>query len=432
MNVSRPARIRATIRVPADKSISHRALILNALASGPARVEGLLDSEDVRSTARCLQDLGVRIDWLPGHDLATVEGRGFHGLLESEDVLDCGNSGTTMRILAGVLAGNPLLSILTGDASLRGRPMARIIRPLREMGATIFARTGDTMAPLAIKGGGLHGIAYESPVASAQVKSSILLAGLFASGATEVVEPGTTRDHTERMLGAMGVAIQTSANGVRLEPPAELRPLSMRVPGDISSAAPWLVLGACHPDAEIRIENVNINPTRSGLLDVLTRMGADLEVSEERMVASEPAADLTIRSSRLRGTPVGGNDVPRAIDELPLVALLGAFAEGTTVVRDAAELRVKESDRIESLVEILRPMGAQVEARTDGFSIEGPALLSGRRVDAHGDHRMGMLAAVAGALASGETRIDNDAVAVSYPRFWQDFENASGSAAAVV
>lgn len=431
MIVSRPERIRATVRVPADKSISHRALILNALSSGTARVESLLESEDVRSTERCLRALGARIDWPQDSGSATVEGVGLHGLYESEDVLDCGNSGTTMRVLAGVLAGSPILSILSGDQSLRGRPMARVIRPLREMGATILARTGDTLAPLVIKGGGLKSAHYQTPVASAQVKSAILLAALFADGPSTVVEPATTRDHTERMLEAMGAEVRRAGRAVTIHPPAKLEPLSLRVPGDISSAAPWLVLGACHPNAEIRIENVNVNPTRTGLLDVLAAMGADLEIVEERTVGGEPAADLVIRSSRLRGIVVEGETIPRAIDELPLLALLGSFAEGETLVRDAAELRVKESDRIETMAGILRPMGVVVDDRADGFTVRGPVELTGRRVDARGDHRMGMLAAVAAALADGETRIEDDAVGVSYPAFWQDLRAAAGGTATV-
>ena len=425
MIVNRPARIRATIRVPSDKSISHRALILNSIASGKATVESLLESDDVRSTAACLVAMGARIDWPEDSGTAVIDGLGLHGLFEPGDVLNCGNSGTTMRILTGLLAGNQFLSVLSGDDSLRQRPMARVIRPMREMGATIFARTGDTLAPIVIKGGGIRGMTYESPVASAQVKSAVLMAGLFAEGETVVVEPAATRDHTELMLKAMGADIDRTGNSVTLTPPGRLAALGMRVPGDISSAAPWLVLGACHPDAEIRIENVNINPTRTGILDVLHAMHANVELGEQRMVGGEPAADIVVRSSSLQATRVGGDLIPRAIDELPLLALLGACAEGETVVADAAELRVKESDRIETMATALRPMGLQVVERPDGFSVQGRVPLAGHRIDARGDHRMGMLAAVAGALASGETQIENDAVTVSYPGFWQDLAMAS-------
>lgn len=421
MKVTRADRIRATLEVPPDKSISHRSLIFNAIAGGTATIERILDSEDVRSTARCLESLGVPIDWPEGSPVARVSGQGLHGLFESEEILDCGNSGTTMRLLMGLLAGHPLLSILTGDASLRSRPMARVIGPLRQMGAHVHARTGDTLAPVVIKGGELTGIEYHSPVASAQVKSALLLAGLYADGRTAVTEPAASRDHTERMLTAMGASLTVSGTSVSIEPPTlPLQALSLRVPGDISSAAPWLVLGACHPDAELVLEGVNVNETRTGLLDILSAMGATIELLEERTSGGEPVADILVRSSELQAAKVGGTLVPRAIDELPLVALLGCFAKGETVVRDASELRTKESDRVEAVVEVLGRMGARVTAHPDGFTVHGPAELHGARVDAHGDHRIGMLAAIAGSLASGETRVENDAVGVSYPGFWRD------------
>ena len=430
MIVNRVPRLRATIQVPPDKSISHRAFLFNAIADGRATIERPLESEDVRSTAACLAALGVEIDWPPDSDTATVTGHGLHSLFESDDVLDCGNSGTTMRLLTGLLAAHPLLSVLTGDASLRSRPMARIIAPLRRMGAHIHARTGDTLAPIVIKGGALSAISFDSPVASAQVKSAVLLAGLYADGQTTVREPEHTRDHTERMLTAMGAPLTSEGSLVTVGTPSRLSPLSLRVPGDISSAAPWLVLGACHPDAEIVVQGVNTNPTRTGLLDIMRAMGADIEVMEERTTGGEPTADIVVRSSQLHGTTVGGALVPRAIDELPLVAVLGCFAEGETVVRDAAELRAKESDRVEAVVQLLARMGVRLTDRPDGFTVAGPAALHGARVNAGGDHRIGMLAGVAGALADGETRVDNDAVAVSYPTFWDDFARASEGATA--
>jgi 3-phosphoshikimate 1-carboxyvinyltransferase len=430
--VERPARIRASITVPPDKSISHRALIFNAIADGRAAIEGLLDSADVRTTAACLAALGVEIDWPAGKATASVHGRGLHSLYEAEDTLDCGNSGTTMRLLSGLLAAHPILSVLTGDASLRSRPMARVISPLRKMGASIMARKGDTLAPLVIKGGSLRGIAYQSPVASAQVKSALLLAGLYAEGETTVTEPARSRDHSERMLAAMGAEVALEGSTVRLQPASRLAPLSLRVPGDISSAAPWLVLGACHPDAEVTVRGVNTNPTRTGLLDILRAMGADIELLEEREVAGEPVADIAVRSSKLGPASVGGDTVPRAIDELPLVAVLGCFAEGETVVRDAAELRAKESDRVDAVVRVLGRMGARIRPLPDGFAVSGPATLHGARVDAGGDHRIGMLAAVAGALAAGETRVEDAAVDVSYPAFWDDLARAAGGAPAAV
>lgn len=432
MIVNRPDRVRATIEVPSDKSISHRALIFNAIADGRATIEGILDAEDVRSTAACLAALGVSIDWTAGTDTAVVQGAGLHGLFEAENVLDCRNSGTSMRLLTGLLAAHPILSILTGDDQLRRRPMARIISPLRRMGAHIHARTGDTLAPLAIKGGDLKACAHDNTVASAQVKSAILLAGLYADGETTVTEPFRSRDHTERMLSAMGAALKSQGETkLSITPAQHLAPLSLRVPGDISSAAPWLVLGACHPDAEILVRNVNTNPTRTGMLDILRAMGADIEVNEERTTGGEPVADIVVRTSRLHGITIGGSLVPRAIDELPLVAILGCFAEGETLVQDAEELIVKETDRVAATIQALGRLGAKVQPRADGFSVSGPiAGFQGGRVDAGGDHRIGMLAGIAGCLAEGTTRVDNDAVAVSYPGFWDDLARAAEGTAA--
>lgn len=430
MIVNRPPKVRARVQVPGDKSISHRALLFNAIANGTARIARPLDSADVRATARCLSALGIEIEWDTDAGVLTVAGRGLHGLFESEDVLDCGNSGTTMRLMTGLLSAHPILSILTGDASLRTRPMARVVGPLRQMGAHIHGRMGDTLAPLVIKGGDLQGIEYDSPVASAQVKSALLLAGLYAEGKTTVREPAKSRDHSERMLAAMGADIAGDGAAVSVAPVPTLEPLSLRVPGDISSAAPWLVLGACHPDAEIVIEAVNTNPTRTGLLDILREMGATVEVAEERHQGGEPVADLVVRTSELRGTTVSGELVPRAIDELPLVAVLACFAEGETVVKDAAELVVKESNRVESVVRVLSAMGAKVTPRDDGFVVPGKQPLTGAVVDAHGDHRIGMLAGIAGMLADGETRVVNGAVEVSYPAFWDDLRCAAEGAKA--
>jgi 3-phosphoshikimate 1-carboxyvinyltransferase len=417
--------LRASIDVPPDKSISHRALLFNAVAEGQATIEGILDSEDVRSTARCLAALGVPVDWPEGSSVARVAGQGLHGLFESDDVLDCGNSGTSMRLLMGLLAGHPLLSVLTGDASLRSRPMARVIQPLREMGATLYGRKGDTLAPIVVKGGRLRGIRYATPVASAQVKSAILLAGLYADDETTVTEPARSRDHTERLLEAMGVTIHRGDRSVTVRPPERLCALSLRVPGDISSAAPWMVLAACHPDAEVVLRGVNVNPTRTGIVDILRAMGASIELLEERTTGGEPVADIVVRSSKLRGTTVSGELVPRAIDELPLVALAAAAADGVTVVRDAAELRVKESDRVRAVVDTLGRMGADIHERDDGFEVRGPTVLHGARLNAHGDHRIGMLGAIAGCLAEGETTVVDDAVGVSYREFWEHLRQAA-------
>jgi len=310
-------------------------------------IENFLRGADCLATLTCLRRLGVEWRWRDD-GMLYIKGSGRDGLREPESVLDCRNSGTSIRLLAGLLSGQPYFSVLTGDKSLRSRPMSRVMEPLRQMGARISGREGDTKAPLAVHGGQLRGIHYEMPVASAQVKSALILAGLFADGETAVTEPAPTRDHTERMLSAMGADVQFG-EGPRVTVKRlvrELSAISMRVPGDISSAAPWLVLGAAHPDAEIRITGVGVNPTRTGMLDILQMMGADVQLEEERRVGAEPVADIVVRSSQLRGVIVEGELVPRAIDELPLVALAACFADGETVIREAAELRVKESDRV--------------------------------------------------------------------------------------
>lgn len=420
-------RLRGTIVPPGDKSISHRAAILNAIAQGEAVIENFQRGADCLATLRCLRLLGVPWDWR-GDATLVVEGVGRAGLQEPPTVLDCRNSGTTIRLLAGLLAGQRFFSVLTGDGSLRSRPMARVVEPLRQMGARISGREGDRKAPLAVQGTSLTGIRYRMPVASAQVKSALLLAGLYADGETVVEEPAPSRDHTERLLAAMGAPL--AGDGQRVvavrRPEGELSSLSMRVPGDISAAAPWLVLAAVHPDAEVRIEGVGINPSRAGIIDVLRAMGADLGVVNKRTWGAEPVADIVVRSSRLRGTVIGGELVPRTIDELPLLALAGCLAEGETVIRDAQELRVKESDRVRTTAEGLRRLGAEVEERPDGLRVWGPQRLRGGSASSHGDHRLAMMLTVAGCLASGETAIRNsDVVAVSYPMFWHDLDSIS-------
>lgn len=428
--VRRPQRLRGTVQVPGDKSISHRAALLGALASGPSLVRRFLAADDCLATLDCLRALGI--EWrlkeeAPGVASLEVVGAGLRGLREPADVLDCRNSGTTLRLLAGILAGQPFTSVLTGDASLRSRPVDRIVEPLRLMGAQLLARDSDRRPPLALRGGSLRGIRYRLPVASAQVKSAVLLAGLFAEGETVVEEPVPTRDHTERLLLDLGADLRREGPGVRLTPPAFLPSLDLEVPGDISSAAFWLVAAVAHPDAEILLPKVGVNPTRSGLLDALSMMGATLEVTEERMVGGEPVADILVRSSRLRGVQVSGEMIPRLIDELPTLAVAAACAEGRTLVRDAAELRVKESDRIAALTRQLGRLGVAIEERPDGFVIEGSRGLLGARVSGGGDHRLAMALAVAGLLAEGETTVENgEATAVSYPAFWQDLQELSG------
>lgn len=424
----RPARLRGTIQVPGDKSVSHRAALLGALASGRTSARGFLLSDDTRATLDCLRALGVEARVtaeVSGAARLEIDGVGLHGLREPLDVLNAQNSGTTLRLLAGVLAGQPFTSFLTGDASLRERPVDRVILPLRQMGAQLIARADDRLPPLVVRGGPLHGIRYRLPVASAQVKSAILLAGLYAEGETTVEEPVATRDHTERLLRAMGVALEREGPGIRLTPPQALQPLDLEVPGDFSAAAFWIVAGLCHPDAEITLPRVGMNPTRTGLLQVLSMMGAQIDVGEQRMAGEEPVADLTVRSARLRSVEVSGDQMP-GLDEAPAFAVAAACAEGRTLLRDAGELRVKESDRIVAIVRQLRALGVAIEERPDGFVVEGGRTLRGATVTGGGDHRLTMALAVAGLLADGETTVeDAAAVSVSYPTFWQDVERVA-------
>jgi 3-phosphoshikimate 1-carboxyvinyltransferase len=420
-------RVRGVIAPPGDKSISHRCAIFGALAEGESVVEGFLPGEDCFSTIRCLEAMGVSFDRQPSEDgafLLRVHGGGRLGLKESPDVMDTGNSGTTMRLLSGLLAGLPHFSVLTGDGSLRSRPMGRVLTPLRQMGATVLGRAGDQLAPFAIRGGDLAGIDYSLPVASAQLKSALILAALFASGQTTLIEPGPARDHTELMLRSMGADIESDAGRIVIKPlRTELSPLQARVPADMSSACFWMVLAACHPDAEIRLLGVGMNPTRRGALDVLRDMGADVDVLEERIQGGEPVADLFVRSSRLHGTTIEGETIPRAIDEIPALALAATCADGDTIIRDASELRVKESDRIATTSGQLRRMGASIDETPDGMIIHGGEGLHGATVESSGDHRLAMTLAVAGLLAHGETHVgDAESVEISYPGFWSDLD----------
>jgi 3-phosphoshikimate 1-carboxyvinyltransferase len=413
------------IRVPGDKSISHRSLLFNALAHGKARVRGLLDSADVRSTAACLRAMGVTIE--PDGDAVVVTGRAGR-LAEPADVLDCGNAGTTMRLLVGALAGQPGHFVLTGDASLRSRPMGRVVHPLRALGARIDGAQGGERAPLAIRGVEfLRGGWVDVPVASAQVKSALLLAGLAAEAPVEIAVGGC-RDHTERMFRGMGVPVEDTATGVRMAGGGRLEAVDVHVPGDISSAAFWLVAASIVPGSDLVLENVGVNPSRTGVLDVLLRMGADITELERRDVAGEPVADLRVRATGLRGTRIGGDEVPRLIDEIPVLAVAAALAEGETVVTDAAELRVKESDRIETTLALLRALGAEGEGTPDGLCLPGGAALTGGVMHAAHDHRIAMAGAVAALAARGESRMDGaDAAGVSYPGFFAALEAAASS-----
>ena len=424
------SRLRGTITVPGDKSISHRAAILNALSNGEATGNNFLTGEDCLSTLRVLEALGVRTDVDTSDDTSIVHviGAGLHGLREPADVLDCGNSGTTMRLMCGVLAGQPFHSILTGDASLRTRPMARVTAPLRDMGTRIDGRADGSLAPLSVRGGGLHGIRYRLPVASAQTKSAILLAGLFAEGETVVEEPLASRDHTERMLAAMGARIEREGPAVRLTPGVALQPLSLRVPNDISAAAFWMVAAAVHPDAELRLPGVGVNPTRSGIIEALREMGADIAVEEERVVGGEPVGDIVVRSSELRGITVEGDTIPRLIDEVPALAVAAACATGRTEIRDARELRLKESDRIAAVASQLSRLGVRVEELDDGIIIEGGGGINGGDVASFGDHRLAMALAIAGLVSAKSVRLsDSAAVGISYPMFWEHLQQVTHS-----
>ncbi len=416
----RPAqRLRGSIRVPGDKSISHRTLLLGALAEGTSQARGWLLAGVTQAMLRCVRELGVVVDLQPtraGLADLMVHGAGLHGWQAPSRPLDCGGSAATMRLLAGALAGQHFTSILDGSPRLRQRPMGRVVDPLRRMGARIETHGGN--APLTITGGDLQGIDYTLPVASAQVKSAILLAGLFAQGPTIVREPGPARDHTERMLCAMGAHLSIEGSAITLTPGEGLIPIDMNTPGDVSSAAFFLVAGCLVPGSEALIEGAGLNPRRTGLLEVLWAMGADIGVENERMMGGEPVGDLLVRWSELRTTEVGGPLVVRMIDEFPALAVAATQAQGETVVRDAQELRMKESDRITAIVGELRKLGAQIEECTDGFVVQGPIPLRGAVVDSHADHRLAMALAVAGLIAEGETVIRGaECIEESFPGF---------------
>jgi 3-phosphoshikimate 1-carboxyvinyltransferase len=408
-------RLRGRVQVPGDKSISHRALLLGALADGPSQITSFNPSGDCLATLDCIRALGIQVDWQNRTSL-TIHGRGLRGLSQPDRPLHCGRSGTTMRLLAGVLAGQPFTSTLTGDPQLLRRPMRRIVAPLRAMGALIEDHGGR--APLAIHGRLLRGCDHTLAVASAQVKSALMLAGLYADGPTRIGQPGPARDHTERMLAAMGATVQTAGLSVTVHPSNRLDPLSLTVPGDLSSAAFLLVAALLVPGSQVTAAGVGVNPTRTGLLEVLGAMGATIELTSEGLPGNEPVANLTARTSTLHGVEIGGETVVRMIDEFPVLAVAATQARGTTVVRDAAELRVKETDRIATVVSELQTLGAQIEPRPDGFVVTGPTPLHGALVHSHGDHRLAMALAVAGLIASGTTRVgDADCIADSFPGF---------------
>lgn len=417
--VIKPAHsIQGTVRVPGDKSISHRALLLGALTQGKMSIENLSPAQDVYHTILSLRALGIAIEQTDKETLV----RNAEGLSPPPRNLDAGNSGTTIRLLAGLLAGQSFTATITGDASLQRRPMKRVIEPLAQMGAQIESNKG--FAPLTITGGQLRGIDYALPVASSQVKSAILLAGLQAQGTTTVVEPHPTRDHTERMLRYLEVPLEKANGTVSVPGGAKLKAKPISVPGDISSAAFLLAAGVLLPNAQLTVQGVGINPTRTGIVDVLREMGAQISVENEREVTGEPQGDLLITYSELHSVQVGGALIPRLIDELPLVAICATQAHGVTVVHDAHELRVKETDRIRAVAVNLRKMGAQIEERQDGWVIPGPQKLHGAMLDSFGDHRIAMAFSIAGLIAQGETIIDGaEWVQISYPGFFADLRS---------
>jgi len=408
--------LRGTVSVPGDKSITHRALILGALAQGQTRITGYSEGEDCLNTLRAVRDLGVVVQEIP--EGLEVTGKGLWGLHEPSNVLDCGNSGTGLRLLAGVLAGQNFFSVLTGDASLRSRPMGRVVNPLRQMGAIISGRRGGELAPLAIQGTGLKAVFYESPVASAQIKSCVLLAGLFAEGTTILKEPRKSRDHTERLLIYLGVPLQVDGCTVRLQgrPSFDGKPIA--VPGDISAAAFFMVAASIVPDSDILITDIGLNPERTGILDILLEMGADIIVQGRREVSGEPVGDIRVRSAPLQGMTIGPELIPQTIDELPILCVAAALANGETRITGAQELRVKETDRIRAMATELARLQVEIEEQPDGLVINGGASLRGASCQSYGDHRVVMSLAICGLVADSPITIDDvDCVETSFPGF---------------
>lgn len=414
--------LKGEVTIPGDKSISHRAVMFGSLAEGTTEVTNFLQGADCLSTISCFRKLGIKIENTP--DRILIHGKGLHGLSEPADTLDTGNSGTTTRLISGILAGQPFTTVLNGDASIQTRPMKRIITPLSMMGADITSLKGNGCAPLRICGSQLHGISYQSPVASAQVKSCVLLAGLYADASTSVTEPVLSRNHTELMLTGFGAKVTSSGTTATIEPEPNLKGMKIEVPGDISSAAYFIAAGLIIPNSEILVKNVGINPTRDGILRVAKEMGGNITILNEKTSGGEPTCDLLVRSSSLKGVTVGGEIIPTLIDEIPMIAVMACFAEGTTIIKDAQELKVKESNRIDTVVTNLKAMGAHIEATDDGMIIEGGYPLHGAVIDSHLDHRIAMSFAVGALGADGETTIEGaDCVKISYPEFYESLKS---------
>ena len=412
-----------TVEIPGDKSISHRAVMFGSIANGTTTITNFLMGEDCLSTISCFKKLGVNI--LREEDKITIMGLGLTGLKEPTEVLDVGNSGTTIRLLMGILAGRPFHSTLVGDHSIGRRPMTRVTKPLSLMGATIDGRKNGEFIPISIRGKELAEIDYTLPVASAQIKSSLLFAGLQASGTTTIHEPAKSRDHTERMIRQFGGVVESSDLTVKIKGPQQLTGVEINVPGDISSAAFFLAAGAIVKNSEIVLKNVGLNPTRTGIIDVMKDMGADITITEnDNNDGNEPIGDIVIKSSNLRGTVIEGDLIPRLIDEIPIIALLATQATGKTIIKDAHELKVKETNRIDTVVRELSKLGASIEATEDGMIISGRSRLTSGNVASHGDHRIGMMLAVAALICEEPVVLDDaDAIAVSYPDFFKDLNN---------
>lgn len=418
-------KIKGTIKVPGDKSISHRAIILGAIAEGETKIKGFLRGEDCLNTIKIFKQMGVSIEENSQGEVL-IRGRGLDGLTKPSSTLEAGNSGTTMRLVSGILAGQNFTSTITGDQSLSSRPMKRIIEPLKQMGAKIEARE-DNFAPLIITGGKLKGINYVSQIASAQVKSCLLLAGLYAQGETSVSEPVKSRDHTERMLKYFGLEVRDKGLTVSLSGPARLSGQLVGVPGDISSAAFFIIAAILVNGSEIKIRDIGLNPTRSGIIKVLKQMGTEIIIAKERTDGNEPVGELIIKSSRLKGVKITRELIPFLIDEIPILTVAATQAEGITEISGAKELRVKESDRIKTISSQLNLMGARIEEKEDGMIIHGPTKLKGSRVNTFGDHRMAMSLAIAGLIADGKTTIlDTECINTSFPGFMELLKKISG------
>lgn len=415
-------KLSGAIEIPGDKSISHRSVMFGAIADGVTTVTNFLPGDDCLSTISCFRKLGVQI--VVQESKLSISGNGFEGLSESKEILDVGNSGTTIRLMLGILAGRPFFTALQGDQSIGKRPMTRVTVPLKEMGAQIDGRENGKFTPIAIHGGNLKSIYYEMPVASAQVKSSLLFAGLQAEGVTTIIEKTESRDHTERMIRQFGGEISKENGVITIKGGQKLIASNIHVPGDISSAAFFLVAGAIVPDSEIVLKNVGLNPTRTGIIDVMKNMGADLQIISQDGASFEPRGDLIIKTSQLNGTIIEGDLIPRLIDEIPVIALLATQAEGNTIIKDAQELKVKETNRIDTVVQELIKLGAKIEPTEDGMIIYGKSKLSGGTVSSHGDHRIGMMLAIASLICSDEVFLDHhSAISVSYPNFFSHLNN---------